>query len=65
MTTESEIRFCVSLVNMTAVLLSILVAATLSLSSAKEARCVFRGEGTMDMEGEIRLLDPEGGANIT
>ena len=50
---------------MMAVLLSILVAATVSLSSAKEARCVFRGEGTMDMEGEIRLLDPEGGANIT
>ena len=45
--------------------MSVLVSVTLSLTSAKEARCVFRGEGTMDMEGEIRLLDPEGGANIT
>ena len=41
------------------------LSSAVVLTSAKEARCVFRGEGTMDMEGEIRLLDPEGGANIT
>ena len=41
------------------------LSSAVVLSSSKEARCVFRGEGTMDMEGEIRLLDPEGGANIT
>ena len=56
--------FSVAIIKMIKQFLAFL-SSTAVLSSAKEARCVFRGEGTMDMEGEIRLLDPEGGANIT
>ena len=56
--------FSVSVTKMMKQFLYFLSSAVV-LTSAKEARCVFRGEGTMDMEGEIRLLDPEGGANIT
>ena len=56
--------FSVTVIKMMKQFLYFLSSAVV-LSSAKEARCVFRGEGTMDMEGEIRLLDPEGGANIT
>ena len=56
--------FSVTVIKMMKQFLYFLSSAVV-LASAKEARCVFRGEGTMDMEGEIRLLDPEGGANIT
>ena len=56
--------FSVTVIKMMKQFLYFLSSAVV-LTSAKEARCVFRGEGTMDMEGEIRLLDPEGGANIT